>query len=69
MATAAWAASSRSMPAVPSGTDWMGSCQITISTPETWPSRSTGSKSAERAEVASTSGCASAGCERASVTK
>jgi hypothetical protein len=69
IATAACAASSRSIPPAPSGTDSIGSCQITISTPQTWPSRSTGSNSAERADVASTSGCASAGCVRASATK
>ena len=57
------------MPDVPSGTVSIGSCQMTISTPETCPSRRMGSNSAERALVASTSGWASAGWERASGTK
>ena len=68
IATAAWAASSRSTPAgVRQRVERR--CQITISTPQTWPSRSTGSNTAERAPVASTSGAASAGWLRASATK
>ena len=69
IATAACAASSRSTPAGASCSASSGFCQITISTPATWPSRSTGSNTAERAPVASTSGAASAGCEFASATK
>ena len=42
---------------------------MTISTPQTSPSRRIGSNTAERAEVASTSGAASAGWLRASATK
>ena len=69
IATAACAATSRSTDAGASGSDSTGACQITISTPATSPSRSTGSKTAERALVASTSGGASAGWLRASATK
>ena len=69
IATAACAASSRSTPLGASGSASSGTRQITISTPATWPSRSTGSNTAERASVASTSGVASAGCVRASATK
>ena len=56
IATAAWAASSASMSATASpiaSTAWR---QIRISTPATWSPRSTGSNTAERAPVASTSG-------------
>ena len=69
MAIAACAATSRSTPAAASGSASSGRCQITIRTPATSPSRRTGSKTAERALVASTSGAASAGWLRASATK
>ena len=69
MAIAACAATSRSTPLEVSGSASSGRCQITISTPATSPSRRIGWKTAERADVADTSGAASAGWLRASATK